>query len=188
MREGKQSTGESLLHAMLLFSVPYLISTFLQTLYGMADLFFVGQFDTAAVVTAVSVGSQVLHMLTVILVGLAMGTTVSISFATGAGDKKSAAAFLGNSITIFSIVAAGLTVVLLFCIPGILQILQVPKESVSSARDYLFICFLGIPFITFYNLIASIFRGLGDTTPPMIFVAIAGDPEHRPRCPLYRSL
>ncbi len=106
MREEKQRTGESLLHAMLLFSVPYLISTFLQTLYGMADLFFVGQFDTAAVVTAVSVGSQVLHMLTVILVGLAMGTTVSISFATGAGDKKSAAAFLGNSITIFSIVAA----------------------------------------------------------------------------------
>ena len=70
------------------FSLPYLLSYFLQTLYGMADLFIIGQFDGAAGTTAVSIGSQVMHMITVIIVGLAMGTTVSIAQAVGAKDKK----------------------------------------------------------------------------------------------------
>ena len=72
------------------FSLPYLLSYFLQTLYGMADLFIIGQFDGAAGTTAVSIGSQVMHMITVIIVGLAMGTTVSIAQAVGAKDKKQA--------------------------------------------------------------------------------------------------
>lgn len=64
------------------FSLPYLLSYFLQTLYGMADLFIIGQFDGAAGTTAVSIGSQVMHMITVMIVGLAMGTTVTIGQAS----------------------------------------------------------------------------------------------------------
>lgn len=78
----------SVLSNILYFSLPYLLSYFLQTLYGMADLFIIGQFDGTAATTAVSLGSQVMHMLTVILVGLAMGTTVSIGQAVGAGIKS----------------------------------------------------------------------------------------------------
>lgn len=70
------------------FSLPYLLSYFLQTLYGMADLFIIGQFDGAAGTTAVSIGSQVMHMITVIIVGLSMGTTVSIAQAVGAKIKS----------------------------------------------------------------------------------------------------
>lgn len=71
---------------ILIFSLPYLLSYFLQTLYGMADLFIIGQFDGVASTTAVSIGSQVMHMLTVMIVGLAMGTTVSIAQSVGAKD------------------------------------------------------------------------------------------------------
>ena len=82
------------------FSLPYLLSYFLQTLYGMADLFIIGQFDGAAGTTAVSIGSQVMHMLTVIIVGLAMGSTVIIGHAVGAGNMRDAEAAIGNTVTL----------------------------------------------------------------------------------------
>ena len=88
--ERNLTTG-SVFKNVVLFSLPYLLSYFLQTLYGMADLFIIGQFEGVASTTAVSIGSQVMHMLTVMIVGLAMGTTVSIGQAVGAGDRRQAA-------------------------------------------------------------------------------------------------
>ena len=84
----KNLTTGSVFKNIVVFSLPYLLSYFLQTLYGMADLFIVGQFDGVASTTAVSIGSQVMHMLTVMIVGLAMGTTVSIAQAIGANERK----------------------------------------------------------------------------------------------------
>ena len=83
------------------FSLPYLLSYFLQTLYGMADLFIIGQFEGVASTTAVSIGSQVMHMITVMIVGLAMGTTVTIGRAVGAGNRSHAAKLIGNTVTLF---------------------------------------------------------------------------------------
>ena len=88
----KNLTTGSVFGNIVRFSLPYLLSYFLQTLYGMADLFIVGQYEGVAATTAVSIGSQVMHMLTVMLVGLAMGTTVSIAQAVSAGDRPRAAA------------------------------------------------------------------------------------------------
>lgn len=79
-------TSGSVWKNILSFSLPYLLSYFLQTLYGMADLFIIGQYAGVEATTAVSVGSQVMHMLTVMIVGLAMGTTVSIAQSVGAKD------------------------------------------------------------------------------------------------------
>ena len=166
-------TKGSVLKNILVFSLPYLFSYFLQTLYGMADLFIIGQFDQVSGTTAVSIGSQVMHMLTVILVGLAMGSTVSIAQAIGADDKKRASADIGNTVTLFLIVAAALTAVLLFLVNPIVSIMSTPAEAVSGARAYLTVCFLGIPFITAYNIISSIFRGMGDSKSPMYFIAVA---------------
>ena len=87
----KNLTTGSVFQTVLRFSLPYLLSYFLQTLYGMADLFIIGQFEGVASTTAVSIGSQVMHMLTVMIVGLAMGTTVSVGQAVGAGDRRRAA-------------------------------------------------------------------------------------------------
>lgn len=95
------------------FSLPYLLSYLLQTLYGMADLFIIGQYEGVAGTTAVAVGSQVMHMLTVMIVGLAMGTTVSIARAIGADDRPQAAAATGNTVTLFLSLSLVLTVGLL---------------------------------------------------------------------------
>ena len=166
-------TEGSILRNVLRFSLPYLLSYFLQTLYGMADLFIIGQFCGTESSTAVANGSQVMHMLTVMLVGLAMGSTVSIAQAVGAGELRKAARSVGNTVTLFMTLSLVLTGVLLFCTRSIVSLVATPEEAVSGAISYLKICFIGIPFITAYNIISSIFRGLGDSKTPMYFVAVA---------------
>lgn len=158
---------------ILYFSLPYLLSYFLQTLYGMADLFIIGQFEGVASTTAVSLGSQVMHMLTVILVGLAMGATVSIGQAVGAGDREKAASAIGNTVTLFMGLSVVLAAALLILVGPIVSIISTPKEAVPGTVAYLTICFIGVPFITAYNIISSIFRGMGDSKGPMYFIAVA---------------
>lgn len=169
----KNLTNGSVLKNIILFSLPYLLSYFLQTLYGMADLFIVGQFAGVASTTAVSIGSQVMHMLTVMIVGLAMGTTVSIAQAVGAGEKKKISESTGNTITMFMIISIVLMAVLLLLVNPIVHVMSTPSGAVYGTVRYLTICFIGIPFITAYNIISSIFRGMGDSKSPMYFIAIA---------------
>lgn len=170
----KNLTTGSVFKNLVLFSLPYLLSYFLQTLYGMADLFIIGQFEGVASTTAVSVGSQVMHMLTVMIVGLAMGgTTVSIAQNIGAGDRRKAAQAVGNTVVLFVSVSVALTVLLLLLVRPIVSVMSTPAEAVEGTVAYLTVCFIGIPFITAYNIISSIFRGMGDSRSPMYFIAIA---------------
>ncbi len=170
--ERNRTTG-SVFKNVVLFSLPYLLSYFLQTLYGMADLFIIGQFEGVASTTAVSIGSQVMHMLTVMIVGLAMGTTVSIGQAVGAGNRRQAAQDVGNTVTLFMAVSVALTAVLLLLVRPITFVMSTPTAAVDGTVAYLTICFIGIPFITAYNIISSIFRGMGDSKSPMYFIAVA---------------
>ena len=169
----KNLTTGNVFQTLIRFASLYLVSYFLQTLYGMADLFIVGQYNGADVISAVAIGSQIMHMLTVIIVGLAMGTTVFASRATGAGDNKSAAKVIGNSAVMFLIFSVIATILLIAACPLIISAMSVPKESIEQTSYYLLVCFAGIPFITAYNIFASVYRGLGDSKSPMIFVAIA---------------
>lgn len=169
----KNLTTGSVLKNIIVFSLPYILSYFLQTLYGLADLFIVGQFDGTASITAVSIGSQVMHMLTVMIVGLAMGTTVAIGRAVGENNKDKITHLIGNTITIFLLGAVVVTVILLLLVNPIISIMSTPLEAVEATVGYLIICFIGIPFITAYNVLSSIFRGLGDSKNPMYFIAVA---------------
>ena len=169
----KNLTSGSVLKNIIYFSLPYLLSYFLQTLYGMADLFIIGQFEGVASTTAVSIGSQVMHMITVMIVGLAMGSTVTIAQAIGARDKKSASRTIGNTVALFMAVAVGLMVILLLLVHPIVSVMSTPLEAVTGTVAYLTVCFIGIPCITAYNIISSIFRGIGDSKSPMYFIAIA---------------
>ena len=158
---------------MLSFSIPYFFSYFLQTLYGMADLYIVGQFDAVESTTAVSIGSQIMHMITVMIVGLAMGTTVSIGHEAGAKNEKRMFAAIGNTVVLFLSLSVLSAVILTLCIRPIVSVMSTPAAAVESTVSYLTICFIGIPFITAYNIISSIFRGMGDSRSPMYFIAVA---------------
>jgi putative MATE family efflux protein len=158
---------------IIIFSLPYLLSYFLQTLYGMADLFIIGRYNGVESTTAVTIGSQVMHMVTVMIVGLAMGATVTIGRAVGAKQSEEAGRAIGNTTTLFLVVSVVLAALLLVLVRPIVSVMSTPAEAVEPAVAYLTICFVGIPFITAYNIISSVFRGLGDSKSPMYFVLIA---------------
>jgi len=155
------------------FALPYMLAAFMQTFYGMADLMIVGLYNGADTTTAVSIGSQVMHMLTVIILGFAMGTTVHLGRCVGAKDKEGASKVIANSVYFFIGMSIVFTVLLILCTKGISTVMLTPEEAVEQTRQYLYICFAGIPFIVAYNVISSIFRGAGDSKRPMYFVAVA---------------
>ena len=155
------------------FAVPYMLAYFLQILYGLADLFVIGRYCGVESTTAVSNGAQVMYMFTVVIIGLAMGTTVRTARAVGAKNPREISRIIGNTITLFALIAFVMTLVLLCLRREIVEVIKTPPEAVDGTLRYLTICFTGIPFIVAYNIIASVFRGLGDTKNPMYFVAVA---------------
>ena len=168
--EGKLTEG-SVAARLIAFSLPFLMANFLQTLYGMADLFIAGQFNGADVITAVSIGSQIMHMITVIIAGLAMGTTVLTARAVGACKERDAGLCAGNSLLAFLIFSVFATAILFVFCPQIVALMHTPKEAVVETLSYLGICFLGIPFISLYNSVSAVFRGAGESKRPLYFVA-----------------
>ena len=102
-----------------------------------------------------------------------MGTTVSIGRAIGAQDHKKISAVIGNTVSLFMAVSVALMVVFLALVRPIVAVMSTPEEAVPGTTAYLTICFIGIPCITAYNIISSIFRGLGDSKSPMYFIAVA---------------
>lgn len=117
-KSSEQTTNGSVLRELLAFALPFFLACLLQTLYGLADLYIIGRYDGVAATTAVSVGSQVMHMLTVVLTGLAMGVTVKIGHAVGAGDRTAANRTAGNAGTLFLGLSLLLTAGLLLGVGG----------------------------------------------------------------------
>ncbi len=155
------------------FLLPYMFAYFLQILYGLADLFVIGRYCGVDSTTAVSNGAQVMYFFTCVVVGLAMGTTVKIAHAVGAKDSALTARVIGNTATMFLLLSVVLAIGGLLFRDQLLSLLGTPPEAWQGSVEYLTVCFIGIPFIMAFNIIASIFRGMGDSKSPMYFVAVA---------------
>lgn len=172
MREHSLTTGK-ISTAFWRFAAPLLFANLLQALYGAADLYVVGKFDVAAAISAVSVGSQVMQAITSIVLGISMGGTVLIARCVGERNHEHAARAIGSLAVLLAAVAAALTPVMLLCIDKAVALLNTPTAAVGFAKQYLTICICGIPFIVGYNAVSGIFRGLGDSKRPLIFIAVA---------------
>lgn len=159
--------------ALVRFAVPYMVAAFLQTLYGLVDLFVVGLFNTATTTTAVALGSQIMHMITVIILGLVLGITVQAGNFSGAGDKESIRKVIGTSLIFFAIIALAFTLVICCFNDFWIRLVLTPAQAVKETRQYLLICGLGVPFIFAVNIFSGIFRGLGDSKRPMYAVIVA---------------
>ncbi|MCR4801967.1 MAG: MATE family efflux transporter [Lachnospiraceae bacterium] len=173
MKGSKKLTEGNVAKQLVFFALPYLCSCFLQTLYGIVDLAVVGAYNGKTTTSAVANGSQVTHMLTVIIAGLVMGVTVRVGQNMGAGELKKIKKTLGASIRAFSVFTTIITIVLVVCSYNIVLLVQIPKEAVQETWYYLLICFIGVPFIVIYNYISGVFRGMGDSKRPMLFVMVA---------------
>lgn len=158
---------------LLRFAMPFLIANVLQALYGGADLFVVGQYDDAASVAGVAIGSQVMQTITGIILGLTTGTTILIAMGTGAKDDRKVAATIGTSVYFFTVTGIILTLVMVLFHRPIAALMHTPEEAMADTLHYILICSAGIPFIMGYNVVCGILRGLGDSKSPLYFVGLA---------------
>ena len=166
-------TEGKILSPLLKFAVPVILALILQSLYGAVDLLVVGQFACSADVSAVATGSQVLSTLTNIIAGLSMGTTILLGQQIGEGKTKEAGHTMGASIVFFGITAVVCSAVMLLNVENIANIMQAPAEAYAATCDYIRICSWGMIVVVAYNLLGSLFRGLGNSKIPLIAVAVA---------------
>lgn len=166
-------TKGPILGPLLKFAMPVLLALFLQALYGAVDLLIVGQFGTTDNVSSVSMGSQIITAFTQIVAGLATGITVLIGQLLGKKDGKRAGEAVGTAIFTFAAVAIVFTAILMVFADSLLTLFNTPEAAMEQGAAYIRICAGGMIFIVAYNLIGSVFRGIGDSTTPLITVAIA---------------
>ena len=166
-------TKGSILGKMLPFMVPILGALVLQAAYGAVDLLVVGRFGTTSGLSAVSTGSQVLNLVTFVITQFAMGITVLIARYIGEKKTQYIGSLIGGSTIIYAIISVVLFIVMIVFSRQIAVLMQAPKEAVGLTAVYVRICGGGIFFIVAYNLLAAIFRGLGDSKSPLMFVAVA---------------
>lgn len=158
---------------LLRFVAPYLFSCFMQTFYGLVDLIIVGQFNGTSTTSAVSIGSQAIHMITVIIAGISMGCTVKIARSIGENNLDDARDSIKTAGVFFSMTAIMTTILLWISTKGIVSILSTPIEARAEAIDYLSVSFIGVPFIFAFNIISGIYRGAGDSRRPMYFALVS---------------
>lgn len=176
MRQAQNFTEGRIFGPLIRFAFPVLLALFLQTLYGAVDLLVVGQFGgelSEVYVSAVSTGGQVMHTLTIVITGLAMGLTVFVGRQIGAGHREEAGEVIGSGIWLFGLISLLLTAAMLGLSASLCRALRAPEEAFDATVSYVAICSAGTVFIVFYNLVGSVFRGIGDSRTPLLTVAIA---------------
>ncbi len=166
-------TEGSIVKTLLVFAVPFLVANVLQSLYGAVDLFVVGKYCDARSVAAVSTGTQVTQIVTSLITGLTLGSTILIGQNMGCRKYGKVKSIIGTTLTAFAVTAIFLTVLMLIFQRPLLILLHTPGESFELTVQYVTICSLGNIFICGYNAISAVLRGYGDSVRPMIFVGIA---------------
>jgi len=173
MENNLSFTRGNVFTTLIKFAVPVFAAMFLQSLYGGVDLLIVGQFATTADISGVATGSLVVQTVTMVIVGLSMGVTVYVGRKIGMRQKEAAGRAIGAAVAMFAVVAAVATVVMVVFTATVAQLLHTPQEAYTQTMQYIRICGAGMIFVTLYNLVGAVFRGIGDAKTPLVTVCIA---------------
>ena len=166
-------TQGNILEKLVAFMMPILGALILQAAYGAVDLLVVGRFGSTSGLSAVSTGSQVLNLVTFVVIQFAMGITVLIARYLGEKRPERIGAVIGGGAVVFTMMSVALFIAMVGFARPISVLMQAPAEAVDLTASYVRICGAGILFIVAYNLLSAIFRGLGDSKSPLLFVLVA---------------
>ena len=166
-------TQGNILEKLVAFMMPILGALILQAAYGAVDLLVVGRFGSTSGLSAVSTGSQVLNLVTFVVIQFAMGITVLIARYLGEKRPERIGAVIGGGTVVFTMMSVVLFIAMVGFARPISVLMQAPAEAVDLTASYVRICGAGIFFIVAYNLLSAIFRGLGDSKSPLLFVLVA---------------
>jgi len=170
---GLDLTQGSVTKKMIQYALPVMLSTALQQVYSMVDMVIVGQVLGSVGLASVSLGSHIAHFILMLSIGFTNATAVLISQAYGAQNKKAVSELMGTAFSVVALMAVVSTVVGLLFGKFFLGLINTPEEAFPGASQYLFYSCLGFVFMYGYNIVSSIFRGIGDSTRPLIFIAIS---------------
>lgn len=173
MRESQNFTEGKLFWPLIRFAMPALAAMLLQTMYGAVDMMIVGNFATAADVSAISTGSWVMTIITSLVIGVSTGTTVLLGRKLGEGRPQEAGGIIGASVMLFAVISIVLTALVVGLAPAIARLMHAPEEAMAPTIAYIRICAGGSVFIVAFNVLGSVFRGIGNSTVPLLTVAIA---------------
>lgn len=173
MDENQNFTQGSIFAKMIRFMIPVLGALIMQSLYGAVDLLVVGRFGTTTGISAVSTGSMITNAITMVITALATAVTVLMGHHLGSGAPEKIGKLLGNALALFTSIALFLMVVMTIFARPIAIVMQAPSEALTLTAQYLRICGAGFIFVVFYNFISSVFRGMGNSRLPLLFVCIA---------------
>lgn len=173
MGRPRSLTEGNIFSSLIRFAVPVLFTLFLQALYGGVDLLVVGQFAQTADVSGVATGSMLLQTVTMVVTGLSMGITILVGERIGRREPEDAGRAIGGGICLFACFAVLLTAVLVGGAEVLARLMHAPEHAFHQTVLYIRICGAGSLFIVAYNVLGSIFRGIGDSRTPLLTVAIA---------------
>lgn len=166
-------TRGSIRPQLIRFAVPLVLANLLQAFYGAVDMIVVGHFTDPIGLSAVALGAEFMHTISSFIIGFSFATTTLIGNYYGAGQKKDIKKTISTQFSLCLICAVIVSCFVCFNINDFVAFLGTPKESFSVTRDYVFICSAGLVTVLFYNGIAAIFRGFGDSISPLIFVGVS---------------
>lgn len=169
----KNLSEGSVVKQLVLFSLPFLLSNIIQSLYSVADMMVVGNVNGEASMSGVNIGGQITFILTNLIIGLCTGGSVLIAQYVGKGDHEKMKKTISTLFSGLLIAGAVVTAVMIFLKDPVLRLINTPEESFREASDYLFFTVLGIIFIFAYNALAAVLRGMGDSWRPLIFIGIS---------------
>ena len=166
-------TGGNVAKLLLQFAFPLFVSNALQAVYNIVDMIIVGRFIGGAGMSAVSIGGDILHLLTFVAMGFSSAGQVLVAQAVGAKRMDNVQKIIGTMFTFLLVTSIIMSVVCFFLRESLLGWLNTPAESYAFTMDYTVTCIVGLVFIYGYNIISAILRGMGDSRRPFVFIAIA---------------
>ena len=166
-------TSGNVARLLLRFAFPLFVSNALQAVYNIVDMIVVGQFIGGTGMSAVSIGGDILHLLTFVAMGFSSAGQVIIAQNVGAGEMDKVKKTIGTMFTFLLAVALLMSIGSYAIRDLMLGWLNTPAESYAFTMDYTVTCIVGLVFIYGYNIISAILRGMGDSRRPFMFIAIA---------------
>ena len=173
MKNANNFTEGSIAKKLIIFMLPILVSLILQAMYGAVDTLVVGKFGSDAGLSGVSTGSSIISFVTFTVAAFCSAVMIQIARYLGEKKEERIGKVIGGAFCFFMVLSIILSIVLLVYAKPIAVLMQSPKEALDKTVTYIQICGVGMIFIVFYNVISSIFRGLGNSKLPLLFVGIS---------------
>ena len=155
------------------FAFPLFVSNALQAIYNLVDMIVVGNYIGPAGMSAVSIGGDILHLLTFVAMGFSSAGQVIIARAVGANRHDDIKKTIGTMFTFLLGVSVVIAVVCYALRHSVLRWLNTPAAAEAFTMDYMVTCVCGLVFIYGYNIVSAILRGMGDSKRPFMFIAVA---------------